>query len=87
MPRRNQATIRLLELNARVLRADRDVEETFQIAWKMFRMRRMVERRGDGYVVPPENRALVAYYANSIAHLLGPFERNIMLDRGLTHVS
>ena len=77
----------LLELNARVLRADRDAEETFAIAWKMFHMRRMLERRGDAYYISPENRQLIGYYANSIAHLLGPFERNIMADRGLTLVS
>jgi hypothetical protein len=29
---------------------------------------------GDGYAVLPRSRELVSYYANSIAHLLGPFE-------------
>ena len=31
----------LVELNARVLRADRDIEETFDRAWRMLRMRRI----------------------------------------------
>jgi glycerol-3-phosphate O-acyltransferase len=64
----------LVELNARVIRADRDIEETFDRAWKMLQMRRMLAAHGDGFAVLPRNRVLVAYYANSIAHLLGPFE-------------
>jgi len=67
----------LLELNARVLRADRDIEETFDRAWRMLRMRRILARDGNGFAVLPRNRALVSYYANSIAHLLGPFESAI----------
>jgi len=64
----------LVELNARVLRADRDIEETFDRAWRMLRMRRVLVHSGDGYAVIARNRALISYYANSIAHLLGPFE-------------
>ena len=64
----------LVELNGRVLRADRDIEETFERAFKMLRMRRVLVPDGDGYVVLPRNRPLVSYYANSVAHLLGPFE-------------
>jgi glycerol-3-phosphate O-acyltransferase len=64
----------LLELNARVLRADRDIAETFERAWRMLRMRRILAASGNGYAVLPRNRSLVSYYANSIAHLLGPFE-------------
>jgi glycerol-3-phosphate O-acyltransferase len=64
----------LVELNARVLRADRGIEETFDRAWRMLRMRRVLLAVGDGYAVIPRNRSLVSYYANSIAHLLGPFE-------------
>jgi glycerol-3-phosphate O-acyltransferase len=64
----------LVELNARVLRADRDIEETFDRALRMLRMRRILASAGAGYAVLPRGRALVSYYANSIAHLLGPFE-------------
>ena len=67
----------LVELNGRVVRADRDVEVTFDRAWRMLRMRRILARSGDGYAVLPRGRALVSYYANSIAHLLGPFESAI----------
>jgi glycerol-3-phosphate O-acyltransferase len=64
----------LVELNGRVLRADRDIEETFERAWRMLRMRRILSASGNGFAVLPRGRGLVSYYANSITHLLGPFE-------------
>ncbi|MBC8088289.1 MAG: 1-acyl-sn-glycerol-3-phosphate acyltransferase [Phycisphaerae bacterium] len=63
----------LLELNSRVIRADRDIEETFDRAYRMLRLRKIVSRVGDGFVVLPRGRPLITYYANSIVHLLGPF--------------
>jgi glycerol-3-phosphate O-acyltransferase len=67
----------LLELNSRIVRADRDIEETFDRASRMLRMRRVLAPSGMGYAVLPRGRPLVSYYANSIAHLLGPFEQAI----------
>ena len=64
----------LVELNGRVVRADRDISETFDRAWRMLRMRRILAESGDGFAVLPRSRSLVSYYANSIAHLLGSFE-------------
>ena len=64
----------LVELNARVVRADRDAAETLDVALRMLRMRRVLAPDGDGYVLLPHGRELVSYYANSIAHLLGPYE-------------
>jgi glycerol-3-phosphate O-acyltransferase len=61
----------LTEVNARVVRADRDIAEVFDRAYRMLRMRRIIARTGDGYLVLPHGRELVSYYANSIAHLLG----------------
>ena len=63
----------LLELNARVIRHDRDIAETFDRAWRMLRMRRVLAETNDGFAVMPRGRELISYYANSIAHLLGPF--------------
>ena len=63
----------LVELNSRVVRADRTTEETLDVAMTMLRMRRILWEQGDGFVVSPRNRELVSFYANSIAHLLGPF--------------
>lgn len=67
----------LAELNARVIRSEGPIEETFDRAWKMLRMRRMLVQSGEGFAVLPGNRGLVSYYANSVAHLLGPFEEGI----------
>jgi glycerol-3-phosphate O-acyltransferase len=67
----------LEELNARTIRSEGPIEETFDRAWKMLKMRRMLVQSGDGYAVLPANRRLISYYANSIAHLLGPFEEGI----------
>jgi len=67
----------LVEMNAKVLRADRDIAETFDRAWRMLAMRRMLAAGGDGYAVLPGGRELVSYYANGIAHLLGPYEAGV----------
>jgi glycerol-3-phosphate O-acyltransferase len=67
----------LTELNARVIHHEGSVEEIFDRAWRMLRMRRMLVETGGGYTVLPGNRPLVSYYANSIAHLLGPFSDGV----------
>ncbi|HYW51534.1 MAG TPA: 1-acyl-sn-glycerol-3-phosphate acyltransferase [Gemmatimonadaceae bacterium] len=64
----------LVELNARVVRADRDPADTLALALRMLEMRHVVLTQGDGYLILPHGRELVSYYANSIAHLLGPYE-------------
>jgi hypothetical protein len=43
----------------------------------MLRMRRILVEVGTGYAVPPGQRPLVSYYANSVAHLLGPFAEGV----------
>jgi glycerol-3-phosphate O-acyltransferase len=63
----------LRELNARVIHREGSVDEIFERAWRMLRMRRVLVRVGAGYSVMAGNRPLVSYYANSISHLLGPF--------------
>ncbi len=67
----------LLELNARVLRAERSIEDVFDRAWRMLAMRRVLSETESGYAVLPRGRQLVSYYANSVAHLLGPFEAGV----------
>ena len=64
----------LVERGARLLRADLRVEEDWDRAYRMLRMRRVVARAGEGYLILPRGRELVSYYANSIAHLCGEFE-------------
>ena len=60
----------LLELNAKVVRADRSAEETWERAMLMFRMRRTVAVEGSTVVVLARQRPLLEYYANAIRHLL-----------------
>ena len=73
----------LVEINGRVVRADRAIEETFDRAYRMLRMRRVLARTGDGYAVLPHGRPLVSYYANGIAHLLGPWEHRVREEDAL----
>ena len=61
---------RLTELNAKVVRSELSVDEVWDRAWRTFRMRRWVVRDGRNYLVLPEARPLLEYYANSIRHLL-----------------
>ena len=68
----------LVELNSRVVRTDRSIEETLEVALRMLRMRRVLHEEPGGFTVSPRNRELVSYYANSIAHLLGPFRERVM---------
>ncbi len=67
----------LVEINARVVRSDRDATETLDLALKMLEMRRVVLVQGDDFLVLPRGRELVSYYANSIAHLLGPYAASV----------
>jgi glycerol-3-phosphate O-acyltransferase len=67
----------LTELNARVIHHEGPIEEVFDRAWRMLRMRRILVETGNGYTVLPRNRPLVSYYANSIDHLLGPFSDGV----------
>ena len=67
----------LTELNAKVLRADRTIEETFERAWRMLAMRRILVAEGSGFAVMPRQHPLVSYYANSIVHMLGPFAEGV----------
>jgi hypothetical protein len=69
----------LRELNARVIHREGGVEEIFDRAWRMLKMRRMLVSVGNGYSVLPGNRPLISYYANSISHLLGPFAEGVRL--------
>ena len=60
----------LLETNAKVVRADRSIEATWENARRMFRMRRIVLATSSSVAIMPRQRPLLEYYANSIAHLL-----------------
>ncbi len=61
---------RLLEINAQVVRGGLRIDELWDRAWRMLRMRRLVVAQGASLVILPRGRPLLEYYANSIAHLL-----------------
>ncbi|MDB4872043.1 MAG: Glycerol-3-phosphate 1-O-acyltransferase [Gemmatimonadales bacterium] len=67
----------LNELNARVIHREGSVDDIFDRAWRMLRMRRILVRVGQGYAILPGGRPLISYYANSISHLLGPFAEGV----------
>lgn len=60
----------LLEANAKLIRADRAIEDTWERAMLMFRMRHTVHLEGDRVLVISRERPLLEYYANAIRHLL-----------------
>jgi predicted RNA polymerase sigma factor len=59
---------RLTAAGAAVVRTDRTPEETFDVAYRMLRMRRVIARVGGGLLVLPHGRVLIDYYANAIAY-------------------
>ncbi len=60
----------LLDTNARLIRGDRAIAETWDRALRMFRLRRTVHLEGSRVIVISRQRPLLEYYANSIRHLL-----------------
>ena len=64
----------LLHRGRHVLQPEEDIGHTLDRAYELLRLRRVLARDGEGYVVLPRGRELISYYANSISHLLGEFE-------------
>jgi glycerol-3-phosphate O-acyltransferase len=60
----------LLASGANLVRGELDAGAILDRGWRMLRLRRLVVREADSYVVLPSQRPLLEYYANSIAHLL-----------------
>ena len=48
--------------------------EVFDAAYRLLRMRRVLSRAGEGYLILPRGRELVSYYANGIAQRCGTWE-------------
>jgi glycerol-3-phosphate O-acyltransferase len=67
----------LVAQGAEVVEPEREAPETFERAWRMLRMRRVLAKEGDAYVILPRGRELISYYANGIAHLCGAFEAEV----------
>lgn len=61
---------RLRDVNAKVVRGGARIEEVWDRAWRMLRLRHLVVAEGRSLVILPRGRPLLQYYANSIAHLV-----------------
>ena len=70
LERMDELRDRLREVNGKVVRGGARIEEIWDRAWRMLRLRRLVVAEGASFVVLPKGRPLLEYYANSIAHLL-----------------
>jgi glycerol-3-phosphate O-acyltransferase len=60
----------LEDRDAKLVHAGHDADAIMERAWRTFRMRRLVVREGDSYIVLLSQRPLLEFYANSIRHLL-----------------
>ncbi|MGH7712322.1 MAG: 1-acyl-sn-glycerol-3-phosphate acyltransferase, partial [Gemmatimonadaceae bacterium] len=67
----------LVERAAYVIRRDSAISETFERAYRMLRMRRIIARQGTGYLVLPKGRPLIVFYANSVRHLCDEYLRGL----------
>jgi glycerol-3-phosphate O-acyltransferase len=67
----------VVTLGGRLARSDRSAKETLEVGMRMLGMRRVLYEQSEGFVAVPRNRSLISYYANSIAHLLGPFAESV----------
>lgn len=73
----------LREANAKLVSEERGVDVILDRAWRMLRLRRLVIRDGDSYVIRPSQRPLLEYYANSIVHLLPQQDPYPVMDPAL----
>jgi glycerol-3-phosphate O-acyltransferase len=67
----------LIAQGAEVVEPQREGAETFERAYRMLSMRRVLHRAGDAYVILPRGRELISYYANGVAHLCGAYEQAV----------
>ena len=70
LERMDELRDRLLEVNGKMVRGGARIDDIWDRAWRMLRMRRLVVSEGDSLVVLPRGRPLLEYYANSMAHLV-----------------
>ena len=79
----------LIAQGAEVMEPQREGAETFERAYRMLEMRRVLHRSGDSYVILPRGREIISYYANGVAQLCGTYEAQVRARDALpvdTHV-
>lgn len=67
----------LVEQGAEVSEPAREAAETFERAFRMLKMRRVLAKQDGAYLILPRGRELISYYANGIAHLCGEYEAQV----------
>lgn len=67
----------LPEVNGRLLGVDPDIRTVLDGAYPLLRMRKVMARQGEGFLILSRGRPLISYYANGVAHLLGAFTAGI----------
>ncbi|MEX2180443.1 MAG: 1-acyl-sn-glycerol-3-phosphate acyltransferase [Gemmatimonadaceae bacterium] len=67
----------LVAQGAEVVAPEREGVETFERAYRMLRMRHVLLKDGDAYLILPRGRELISYYANGVAHLCGAYEAEV----------
>jgi glycerol-3-phosphate O-acyltransferase len=67
----------LVAEGASVIEPEREAAESFERAYRMLKMRRVLLREGDAYVILPHGRELISYYANGVAHLCGAYAQRV----------
>jgi len=67
----------LVAEGAEVVEPQREATETFERAYRMLKMRRVLHREGSNYLILPRGREIISYYANGIAHLCGAYEQRV----------
>jgi len=67
----------LVERGAEVSEPAREAAETFERAYRMLKMRRVLVKQDGAYLILPRGRELISYYANGIAHLCGGYEAQV----------
>ena len=73
----------LVAQGAEVVEPQREAAETFERAYRMLRMRRVLHREGNRFVILPRGRELISYYANGIAQLCGAYEARVRAQDAL----
>lgn len=91
---RRQLVGRMEELRAALppaaahhLSQERTTDALLDLSYRMLRMRRVVARQGEGFVILPRGRPLISYYANSVSHHLGPFAEGVRRRDALHEVA
>jgi hypothetical protein len=67
----------LIAEGAEVVEPQREGAESFERAYRMLRMRRVLHKEGENYLILPRGRELISYYANGIVHLCGAYGQRV----------